>query len=298
MNLKLVILGSGGTTPSRYRNTPAMHGKYKDCSFLLQVGQGCQRSMLTKGLDFFVDFIVISHLHYDHFSGLLTYLRTMALLDRRTDLRIYSPKISVLKNYVSSLFAESAFPYAINYVEITPYVEYVQKEVVLEFFPVIHSVLTYGVELKSLKNDKYRKQDLQNWGTIKEIRELMDEGTIVKDNQTYYKNQFIECSKLYFKVVYSGDTQYMPSLIDRCDQHTLLIHECTYYFKQDYPLAAKKKHTHFADLKVKTPVVLLHFGSKLTPEFLKKVKKPSNIHFSEDGMEITINGKNNILQIK
>ena len=80
----------------------------------------------------------------------------------------------------------------------------------------------------------------------------------------------------------------------------LIIHQCAYYYKQDLPLAPKKLHTHYLELKeknLKNILFLFHLGPKLTIDALSRVKRFNNYFFTKDGMKVLWDGKKQVLTI-
>ena len=90
---ELTILGCGSASPAKERNPTAQYLKWADRCFLLDCGEGTQMRMLQYGLKSSrIEHIYITHLHGDHFYGLVGLVSTFMLLNRTNDLHIYGPK--------------------------------------------------------------------------------------------------------------------------------------------------------------------------------------------------------------
>jgi ribonuclease Z len=61
--------------------------------FLIDCGEGTQVQLRKNKLKFSkINHIFISHLHGDHFFGLVGLISTFMLLNRESDLHVYGPK--------------------------------------------------------------------------------------------------------------------------------------------------------------------------------------------------------------
>ena len=95
MSLYVTILGSSSATPTAQRHPSSFllkMDKKKDY-FMIDCGEGTQillrRSIIKMQ---YITRIFISHLHGDHFFGLIGYISTQNLLGRKKPLHIYAHK--------------------------------------------------------------------------------------------------------------------------------------------------------------------------------------------------------------
>jgi ribonuclease Z len=90
--LKLTILGCYAATRT-FTNPTSQILEIKNRLFLIDCGEGTQVQLQKIKSDFLKSIIFfISHLHGDHFFGLIGLVSTFTLLNRNTDLHIYGPK--------------------------------------------------------------------------------------------------------------------------------------------------------------------------------------------------------------
>src|SRR5215217_2594448 len=93
MNFEVTVLGSGSALPTSQRNPTSQYVICNDRHILIDCGEGTQMQLRKNGIKFQkINHILISHLHGDHFFGLVGLLSTMHLLGRDNGLTIYGPE--------------------------------------------------------------------------------------------------------------------------------------------------------------------------------------------------------------
>ncbi len=93
MPIKLTILGCHSATPRTNSHTTSQFLEINRHHFLIDCGEGTQVQLRKYKVKFSkIKRVFISHLHGDHFYGLIGLISTFGLLNRETDLHIYGPK--------------------------------------------------------------------------------------------------------------------------------------------------------------------------------------------------------------
>ena len=93
MSLKLTILGCHSATPRVNANPTSQFLEIRNHNFLIDCGEGTQVQLRKYGVKFSkIKHIFISHLHGDHFFGLVGLISTFRLFNREAELHIYAPK--------------------------------------------------------------------------------------------------------------------------------------------------------------------------------------------------------------
>ena len=88
----LTILGSSSALPTSQRYPTAQLLNVHERFFLIDCGEGTQMQLRRYRLKMQrIDHIFISHLHGDHYLGLVGLLFTMNLLGRNNALHVYGP---------------------------------------------------------------------------------------------------------------------------------------------------------------------------------------------------------------
>ena len=91
--MKLSILGCNSASPLENSHTTSQILEVKNHLFLIDCGEGTQIQLRNQKINFSrIKHIFISHLHGDHFYGLVGLISTFRLLGRTSDLNVYGPK--------------------------------------------------------------------------------------------------------------------------------------------------------------------------------------------------------------
>src|ERR1700748_1778380 len=92
MKFEVTILGSSSATPIFNRNPSAQALNINERLYLIDCGEGTQQQMLRYDVKpGRIDHIFISHLHGDHYLGLVGLLSSMHLNGRTKALTIFAP---------------------------------------------------------------------------------------------------------------------------------------------------------------------------------------------------------------
>ena len=79
--MKLTILGSSASTPKIDKYTTSQHLKIRNHHILIDCGEGIQMQLRKLKINFSkISHIFISHLHGDHYFGLIGLISTFRLL--------------------------------------------------------------------------------------------------------------------------------------------------------------------------------------------------------------------------
>ncbi len=234
MSFELLILGSSSATPAHQRNPAAQVLTFNDKNYLIDCGEATQMQMQRyKVKAHRIDKIFISHLHGDHYLGLMGLLSSMHLQGRERELTIYcQPE---LKDILALQFqvSDTALRFVINYQFFTPGTEVLFED---EQIRVIAFELNHRVPCKGfLFCEKPRQRNLiiekvQNAGIPLDFYQELKAGKDYCDNNgLVFKNKDLTidppASKSY---AYCSDTLYQESLIPILKGVDLLYHEATF----------------------------------------------------------------------
>ena len=93
MNFDVTILGSSSATPIYDRHPSAQVLNIHERFFLIDCGEGTQMQLNRYRIRYHrINHIFISHLHGDHYLGLMGLLSTMHLQGRTVPLHLFAPE--------------------------------------------------------------------------------------------------------------------------------------------------------------------------------------------------------------
>jgi len=250
MSLKLTILGCHSATPRTFAHPTAQYLEINNRSFLIDCGEGTQVQLRKYKIKFSrIDHIFISHLHGDHFFGLIGLISTFGLLNRRNDLHIYGPKgikeIITLQLKLSNSWLK--FELHFHELESTESdLIFEDEKVEVHTIPLEHRVYTNGFLFKEKQGD--RKLNIE---AIKEVPEIdiCDYQNLKKGRDFKLENgEVIANFELTFdptkqlSYAYCSDTVYKPSIVPQIKNVDLLYHEST-FLEDRLDLTAQTKHS-------------------------------------------------------
>lgn len=247
--MKLTILGCHSATPRINTNPTAQVLEIKNHLFLIDCGEGTQVELRRNKLKFNrIKHIFISHLHGDHYFGLIGLISTFRLLTRETELHIYAPK--GLKELVTlqMKLANSWTNYQLIFHELTSN----ESELIFEddkvevyTIPLDHRVYTNGFLFKEKPGE--RKLDMNavlNEDIDVAYYNKLKQGFDVENNQgILIKNETVTKDPTKPKsYAFCSDTAYNEDLVHIIKGASALYHESTFLDKHE-KLAKPTKHS-------------------------------------------------------
>ncbi|MCB0737151.1 MAG: MBL fold metallo-hydrolase, partial [Bacteroidetes bacterium] len=92
MSFSVTILGSSSAVPTKDRNQTCQLLTHSDCDYLIDAGEGVQKQLLiNKARWSKLRAVFISHLHPDHYIGLIGLVCSLGLRGRTNKLVVVAP---------------------------------------------------------------------------------------------------------------------------------------------------------------------------------------------------------------
>ena len=235
MTFKLKILGSNSAAPAHNRYQTSQILNVQNHLFMIDCGEGAQMQLPKYRVKINrINHIFISHLHGDHFLGLMGLISTMHLFGRKKDLFIYGPPGLAEIITIQLKYSESNLNFKIRLYELkkdTPELIFENEFLVVQTIPLNHRVICNGFLFK--EKQKPRKINkflippgfsLKNMAKLKKGMDIIDEkGNII------YKNEDLTLPpKKSYSYAYCSDTKYDEGIIDQIKNVDLLYHESTF----------------------------------------------------------------------
>ena len=274
MKFEVTILGSSSATPIFNRNPTAQVLNINEKLYLVDCAEGTQQQMLRFDVKASrIDYIFISHLHGDHYLGLVGLLSSMHLNGRKKPMKLFCPP--ALKEIIDLQlkYSETTLHYPLEYVftsDEKPMVILDNQDVTVETIPLDHRITTTGFLFRQKKRQrKLIKEKVEELGIPVPYYTSLKKGRDYEAaDGTIYKNDTLtidsDAPKSY---AYCSDTLYNPKYFAQIASADLLYHEAT-FLNDMLDRAAITHHTtalQAADVALKTnaaKLIIGHFSAR------------------------------------
>jgi len=296
--MKLTILGCYSATPRAFTNPTSQVLEIKNHMFLIDCGEGTQVQLRRHKIKFNrIKHIFISHLHGDHFFGLVGLISTFRLLTRETDLHIYGPKGIKEVVTLQMKLADSWTNYKLIFHELqSKNSKLIYEDEVVEVYtiPLRHRIYTNGFLFKEKEGE--RKLDI---GDVEDahidqsyFRKLKQGFDVENEEGILIKNELVTKPAIKPKsYAFCSDTTYNEDIVPIIKNVDVLYHESTFLEKHEN-LAEPTKHStakqaaNIAKLANVGTLLLGHYSTRY--EGLNAFKEEAqeifeNVELCEDG---------------
>ena len=236
MSLSLTILGCHSATPRANAFPTSQYLEINNRHFLIDCGEGTQRQMRKYKVGFTkINHIFISHLHGDHFYGLVGLLSTYGILGREKELHIYGPKGIKKVTLLQLKISESHAKYPMIFHELSSKESeliFEDDKVSVRTIPLKHRVYTNGylftekekplkLHIDNINNyDEIDRADFNNIKAGKDV--VLSTGEIIPNAELTLP------PKKALSFAFCSDTVYKPNIIPIIKNVDLLYHEATF----------------------------------------------------------------------
>ena len=299
----VLILGSACATPTLNRNPTAQLININHHYFLIDCGEGTQLQLRKYNINFNrIHHIFISHLHGDHYLGLMGLLQTMHLLGREKELYVYGPEGLKVILDTHFKYSKSVLKYllhfkAVNMEEASTLFE--NDKLTVNTIILKHKILCTGFIFK--ENPKPRRinpKAIEKYQVpkyaINKLKLGVDfessEGEIVKNNLLTYDSLPI------YSYAFCSDTVYFEAILPEINKVSLLYHEAT-FLEKDKKLAKKTLHSTakeaatIAALSKSNKLIIGHFSNRYSQltDLLEEARSVfQNTELALEGKEFNI----------
>ncbi|HET7230541.1 MAG TPA: ribonuclease Z [Longimicrobium sp.] len=278
--MRVTFLGTAAARPTVGRNVTSILVQREGDTMMFDCGEGTQRQMMRYGTGFSFSDIFFTHLHADHFLGVIGLLRTLGLQAREEPMELWTPRgtEATLKQAVE--LGVERVPFEVRIHGVDPGDKVTRNGYDVIPFKVSHGGKAYGwaiVEHERLGRfnaAKAREMGIPEgplWGKLHHGQSVEVEG------RTITPADVVGEPRPGRKVVISGDTRPCHSTREIAASADLLIHEAT--FAQDE--ADRAAHTGHSTAREAAEVargaevlrlVLTHFSPRYAddPRWLEK----------------------------
>lgn len=249
MSFLLKILGSNSATPAHNRNQTSQLLNIGNEYFLIDCGEGTQIQLIRYHTRFHkISHIFISHLHGDHYLGLMGLLLTMHLQKREQDLHILGPK--GLDDIITTQLRHSGsvLNYKVHFTALQPdrhALIYESPQLTVHALPLVHRIPCTGFLFREKpKERRMNKSKLLPEMSGEEIGRLKKGEDIYREDGSlkYRSFDFTLPPRRSRSYAYCSDTRFEPALLPYLQDVDLLYHEAT-FTKEHEQRAAETYHS-------------------------------------------------------
>jgi ribonuclease Z len=272
--MNLTILGCYAATPRTLTNPTSQVLEIKNRMFLIDCGEGTQVQLRKNKIKFSrINHVFISHLHGDHFYGLIGLVSTFSLLNRQADLHVYGPKgikeITLLQLKLSASWTS----YNLYFHELEgkePQVVFEDDKVLVTTIPLKHRIYTNGYLFREKTGDRKLNLDAVLNHNIETCyyNKIKSGSDMTLDDGTVIPNEVLTFDPLPPKsYAFCSDTVYDETILPLIKDVDVLYHESTFLDSEKH-LCEKTMHTTakqagtIAKLANARQLILGHFSTR------------------------------------
>ena len=270
--LAVTILGNNSALPAFDRHPTAQVVTMEDQIFLVDCGEGTQMQMAKyKIRRSKINHIFISHLHGDHYFGLIGLLTSMGLLGRSQDLHVYAPPALEEIVGLQLKVADIRLPYALHFHGLEEEGVIIRESrFEVSCFPVYHRIACWGFRFREIRPfRRVNPEKARHYGVPSSFFDRLKWGESYLDkNGKLIENGWVtEPATRAKSYAYAADTLYDERIAEAVKGVDLLYHETT-YLKDLEEQAGQRFHSttvQAATIALKAGVQRLlvgHFSSK------------------------------------
>ena len=303
MSFKVTILGSSGALPAYGRHPASQLVEIQSRYFLVDCGEATQMQLMRLQTNFHrINHIFISHLHGDHYLGLMGLIFTMHLQRRINDLHVYSHRglDEIITSHLRYSRSSPNFKIVFHLLEKgVKRIIFEDDAMTVETIPLSHKIRCSGFLFREkVKPRRIDKSKLPEGLLIQELAGLKVGRDIVDDFGTIrYTNESLTLpprkSRSY---AYCSDTVFDDGLVAQIMNVDLLYHEATFMTEEESKAMETKHSTAkqaatIARLAAADRLLVGHFSARykdLTPLLEEAKAIFPNTALAIEGEEFTI----------
>ena len=295
--LAVTILGNNSALPANGRNPTAQVLQTQSEAYLVDCGEGTQQQMVKyKIRTSKLAHIFISHLHGDHYFGLIGLLTSMGLLGRTSAIHLYAAPALQKIILLQLNAADTELPYPLYFHPILEEgIICNDGKITVQSFAVNHRIACWGFLFKEIKNP--RKIDPERVKSFevpaayyKKLQKGHDYKT--KKGDIILNDQLTIAATAAKSYAFCADTKFNPAIAEKVKSVDLLYHEATYLKDLEQRAEARYHSTAeqaatIAKLANAKKLLIGHFSSKYETltGFLEEAKEVfENTEIAREGV--------------
>ena len=297
MEFNVTVLGHSSANPSYGRHLSSQFVQMGNDFFLIDCGEGTQMQLnafeLKKSR---INHIFISHLHGDHFFGLIGLINTFSLLKRTQKLHLFChlPLQEIIEVQLKNTGATLSYEIEYHFLPKKNDIIFENKHLSVEAFPLSHRIECCGFIFKEKCGDKkIIKSQIDKYNVpIKSIKSIQQGEDFINAKGEIIANSLLTCppppSRSY---AYISDSCYLETIIPFITNANCIYHESTFK-NEDAQRAIDTFHSTasqaatIAKLANVKKLLLGHFSAKYKTEQLNELLNQAKEIFTESYLSV------------
>lgn len=233
--MKVTILGCYSATPRTFTNPTSQVLEINNHIFLIDCGEGTQVELRRNKIKFSrINHIFISHLHGDHFYGLVGLVSTFRMLNRENPLHIYGPEGIKEAITLQLKLSNSWTDYPLHFHELTSedsQIVFEDDKVIVSTIPLQHRIYCNGFLFQEKLGDrKLLMSKVLNYDIDKVYYKSIKKGkdVILDDGRIIPNSELTDDPAPAKSYAFCSDTKYDEEKIPIIQDVTTLYHESTF----------------------------------------------------------------------
>lgn len=235
MKFELTIIGSNSATPAFGRNQSSQILNINEELYLIDCGEGTQLQLNKFGIKRNkIKYIFISHLHGDHYLGLVGLLSSMHLNGRKDEIDIFGPPElkELIELHLKHSQSELRYPLRFHFVQSkTESLVYENDDVKIYSFPLDHRIPCTGFRFTEKEGlPRMNKEKIKGLDIPPIYFPLIKQGDNYRSStgQIYSAEELTIPPRATRSYAYCSDTLYSDKYFQAIDNVDLLYHEATF----------------------------------------------------------------------
>jgi ribonuclease Z len=231
--LAVTILGNNSAVPAFDRHPTSQVVTLNGQNFLVDCGEGTQIQMINyKIRRSKISHIFISHLHGDHYFGLVGLINSFSLLSHQQELHVFGP--SPLQEIIEMQLrvADTRLCHPLYFHTISGGATLVDNEKIeIKCFPTEHRIECYGFTFREKKRPRrLNMESVKEQDVPVHFYENLQNGEdfITPGGEVIKNEQLTEKAVKGKTYAFCADTRYTESILDHIRDADMIYHESTY----------------------------------------------------------------------
>lgn len=229
--MRVTFLGTAASRPTVARNVSSVVIAREGELLMFDCGEGTQRQMMRFATGFTVNDIFFTHMHADHFLGVIGLLRTMGLQGREEPMHLWGPVGAREILHEAVHLGVERVPFEINIHELEPDTVLNRGAYDVVAYRTSHGIRALGFALiEHERLGRFHPDRARELGVPEgPLFGRLHRGEAIQlDGRTIRPEDVVGPARSGRRVVYTGDTRPCKQTVEVAREADLLIHDATF----------------------------------------------------------------------